>query len=666
MKIRIYNALVNRKPGIAYRYHKVHDESHGFGVFLSWIYLLWINFAYYVLHCRFLGVKPAADMYEHKSIPDFESESVLGMGDWSIKPDELTDKLKEYDVISFDVFDTLIFRPFAEPADLFYIVGEKAGIPDFKNLRIRAEKKARDLKYKEKKHYEVTLKEIWEYLEDMVGVPTDEGIKIEKETELSLCHANSFMLQVWNGLKEAGKRLVITTDMYLDSDAISAILDKNGFTGYEKIFVSCEYEKNKFGGKLQSVLKEYVEKENKNATLIHVGDNGISDAEMFEKAGIPAFHYPNTARYDKLYRAHEMSAIVGSAYRGTVAHRLYNGRKTYSQEYEYGYVYGGLFVLGYCNFIHELSLKEGFDKILFLSRDGDVLKQAYDVLFPEEKTEYVYWSRKAAAKLMADRNKWDYYRRFIYQKQGIRIGEALESMELKELAGKLPNELNVNDTLNQSNSTKLRKFLEENHGFITEKYKEQAECARKYYSDILKDCGKVAAVDIGWAGSGALSLSYLVEKEWNMPCRIEGVVAGTNTVFSAEPDASESFLQSGRLHAYLYSQSHNRDILKKHDPAKDHNVYWELLLASPTPKFEGFYREGLKFGEEDVDKEGAYKIRKGIMDFLKDYTKPFENYPYMMNISGRDAYAPMLAVMTDENRYLRAIESRFSLNPRID
>ncbi len=666
MKIRIYNALVNRKPGIAYRYHKVHDASHGFGKFMSWIYLLWINFAYYVLHCRFLGVKPAAEIYESKSVPDFESESVLGTGDWSVKPDELIDKLKEYDVISFDVFDTLIFRPFAAPTDLFFIVGEKIGIPDFNNLRIYAERKAREKKYKEQGHHEVTLKEVWEYLQDKWGLPADEGMKIEKDTEISLCYANTYMLQVWNALKSVGKRLVITTDMYLDSETISSILEKCGFTGYEKIFVSCEHDKSKYGGKLQAVLKEYVTKENKDTTLIHVGDNGISDFEMFEKAGIPAFHYPNTIRYDDHYRAHDMSAIVGSAYRGAVAHRLYNGRKTYPMEYEYGYVYGGLFVLGYCNYIHGLKIREGYDKILFLSRDGDVLKQAYDLLFPGEKTEYVYWSRKAATKLMADRNKWDYYRRFIYQKKGIRIGDALESMELKELVGKLPGDLNANDMLKSSNCSKLKRFLDENHDAITEKYKEQDEYAREYYADILKGCSKAAAVDIGWAGSGALSLSYLVEREWNIPCRIEGIVAGTNTVFSAEPDASESFFQSGRLHAYMYSQAHNRDILKKHDPAKDHNVFWELLLASPTPKFEGFYRTGLKFGEEDVDKEGAYKIRKGIMDFLKDYTKPFENYPYMMNISGRDAYAPMLAVMTDENRYLKAIESHFSLNPRID
>lgn len=33
------------------------------------------------------------------------------------------DLLSQYDVVSFDIFDTLIFRPFSEPADLFYLLG---------------------------------------------------------------------------------------------------------------------------------------------------------------------------------------------------------------------------------------------------------------------------------------------------------------------------------------------------------------------------------------------------------------------------------------------------------------------------------------------------------------------------------------------------------------
>jgi len=121
-------------------------------------------------------------------------------------------------------------------------------------------------------------------------------------------------------------------------------------------------------------------------------------------------------------------------------------------------------------------------------------------------------------------------------------------------------------------------------------FTERDKKRRKYKE--LKGINRAAAVDIGWAGSGALSLSYLVEKVWKLPCQITGIIAGTNTIHNAEPDAGEIFLQNGKLVSYLFSQSHNRDVMKKHDPDKDYNVYWELLLSSCQRKFLGYGFEG--------------------------------------------------------------------------
>lgn len=87
--------------------------------------------------------------------------------------------------------------------------------------------------------------------------------------------------------------------------------------------------------------------------MIHVGDNPVSDVKNAKKHGFEVFYYPNVNRNALLYRAYDMSAVVGGAYRGIVNNKLYNGTEQLSMEYEYGYIYGGLFVLGYCNlFIH--------------------------------------------------------------------------------------------------------------------------------------------------------------------------------------------------------------------------------------------------------------------------------------------------------------------------
>ena len=138
LRAKIYHFLVNRKPGIRQRYHRFHDGTAGVKKVVSWVYLLGLNFCYYVLFCRFLGEQTEIPVYEEKKPPCAESESVLANRDRK-SVSETVSFLMQYEVISFDIFDTLIFRPFSEPTDLFFFLGEKTGILDFKRLRMQAE-----------------------------------------------------------------------------------------------------------------------------------------------------------------------------------------------------------------------------------------------------------------------------------------------------------------------------------------------------------------------------------------------------------------------------------------------------------------------------------------------------------------------------------------------
>lgn len=675
MKMRIYNLLVNRRIGISQRYHKVHDNSHGVMKLLSWGYLLWLNFAYYILFCRFLGKAKQVEIYENKRLVVGQSESQSFKNEFKDDVDSLVSKLAAYEYISFDVFDTLIFRPFSEPTDLFYLLGEKLGFMDFKRIRMESEARSRHICFQKKGHYEVTLDDAWDVLSKETGIDKKYGMNLEIELEKKLCYANPFMKEVFDKLLVMGKHIIIISDMYLPKRVLKDILAKNGYTGYGKLYVSCEYGENKASGTLYArAKKEYgLGRKNLKDIWIHVGDNAHSDVFRAKQAGMSAYHYPNVNKNTCMFRPYDMSPVIGGAYRGIVNNTIYSGLKSYSPEYEYGYIYGGLFVLGYCNFIHDYCRKNSVDKVLFLSRDGDILKQVYDNLYPEEKTEYIYWSRRAATKLMADYNRYDYFRRFGYHKvnSGITIEKALKGMELDKLCEKLPKSLKPKDKLTQRNAVAFKKFIERNWKQVQKLYKLENEGAYCYFDEKLKDCKKVCAVDIGWAGSGAISISHLVEKVWNFDCEVVGMIAGTNTVYNAEYDASETFLQSGKLVSYLYSLANNRDLMKKHDLNKDYNIYWELLLQSPTRQFKGFsYDKELQqpillYGEEDVNQEGILDIQQGIKDFVEEYQKHFKDFDYMYYVSGRDAYAPMLVAASYKERYLKFINERFQLEINI-
>lgn len=91
-----------------------------------------------------------------------------------------------------------------------------------------------------------------------------------------------------------------------------------------------------------------------------------------------------------------MSPVIGGAYRGIVNAHLYNGKDQYSMEYEYGFIYGGLFAAGYCHFIHTYCKLHQIKKILFLSRDGDILSR-YMTDYIRMKRRYMHTGREVQA-----------------------------------------------------------------------------------------------------------------------------------------------------------------------------------------------------------------------------------------------------------------------------
>lgn len=653
LKLTTYNLLVNRIPGIQQRYKKKRNHVHGIGRVGAWIYLLGLNVSYYIFHNRKLQSVEKYPYYEEKELYTEASESSISKLE---EPETFAEKLAEYDVISFDVFDTLVLRPFSAPTDLFFLLGEKLGYLDFENIRKEMEWKTRQKKYKNEKHHEVTLKEIYEMLEEEAGIP---AVVQEQEVVLeeSFCFANPYMRQVVEELHKREKHLIITSDMYLNAEQIKRILKSCGYREFDAVYVSCEFQKSKSEGTL---FEEVKKQEGEEKTFIHVGDNYISDVKKPKEYGFSTCHYVNVNAVGMPYRVEDMSAIIGSAYRRLVNAHIHNGLEEYNNPYEFGYIYGGLFVLGYCHFIHRQAEQKQLEKILFLARDGYILKKVYELLYPQEadRLEYVYWSRLAATKMTSDYFKYDYFRRFLYHKvnQKYSIEEILDSMELSDMIESLCEELKIESKteLTDKNVEKVKKYLIHHWKEVSQHYEEQRIAARCYFEGILKEVKKAAAVDIGWAGSGAVTLDYLINQVWKLDCEITGIVAGTNTCHNVEMNASEPQLQSEKLVSYLYSQRENRDLWKFHNPDKEHNLYWEMLLDAPHGSLRGFYLD--EKGEpycrfKEYEKQQAVEeIQKGILEFVKDYQKHFGKYKLFQNISGRDAYAPMLLALESKNK----------------
>jgi len=148
--------------------------------------------------------------------------------------------IDSHSVISFDVFDTLLIRPYVKPTDLFVHIELNEDVKGFATARIHAEKNARKL------CQEVTFDEIYNTIDKKYA-----HVKVtELDYESSLLRQRPDMTAIYRYAVEHGKKIVMMSDMYLSSDFICEVLKKNGFDSFDEVFVSCEYRCNKSSGEL--------------------------------------------------------------------------------------------------------------------------------------------------------------------------------------------------------------------------------------------------------------------------------------------------------------------------------------------------------------------------------------------------------------------------------
>lgn len=649
VKKKAYDVLIGKKPVLRRAYNKY--KANGRSAFQKGLYLGKLYLHYYILGDKKL--KHFSEKREKLYCKGSESEL-----SFCEAPEKLAEKLCAFDTVSFDIFDTLIYRPFSAPVDLFYIAGAESEILNFTEIRQYCERMAREEKLEKDGTTEINIDDIYDYMSNYAGSIYLRAKEKELEAEYRLCFANPYMKRVWDILREKDVPIVITSDMYLKEDFLEKLLEKNGFSGYKKLFVSNSYGCSKYDGGLYEIVKEY----SGSKKIAHIGDNSYSDGEKSKEHGFTFFMCKNPDTVGNIYRPDCFSAIIGSAYSGIVNAKYHSGLERFPSLYEYGYGYSGIFVLGYCNYIRKIQLESGADKVLFLARDGDLLQKIYLKLYPDADTEYFLWSRLAATKLCFEENTLDFIRRFVYHKYGdnLTAGELLEQMDLSELKSQCPFE---NTIINEKNYRMLSGFIYDNKDKIVKLYEPLNMGAKKYFESKLRNCSKVLAVDVGWAGSGAATISELCRK-WGFETEVIGVNGGMNDSFAEQPNASEGLLQSGKLYSYCFSQSHNRNIYLTHDSASGHNVFFEMLLGSENPSLKGFDIDGKPvFSEnESGNAETVRLIHQGSSDFCDDWLGHFKDYPYMMNISGSDAYATFLYAIRNGGKYFSSMlgECRFN------
>ena len=477
--------------------------------------------------------------------------------DWNRRLWEAKERIcaPEIRVVSFDIFDTLLQRPFFKPTDLFLAMEleYKGYLPspdyNFANFRVKAEVEAR----KRSREEDVTLEEIYVVLQDTFSLPkrnAEQLMEAEKAAEIRFCYPRNCAKELYELALFAGKKIVITSDMYLPKATIEELLLKNGYTGYERLYLSSVEKKTKATGSLYDLLQKEWKLEPEE--IVHIGDNWDSDIErarakgfyniFFPKAievfqnnlefgGYPAgssFGYVlhswngiqnNSCSLD-FFGMRCMYTLVANEYFDNPFRVFHKDSDFNSDPYYMGLYAMGMHLYGITrDLINKYSDRR---KIHFVSRDGYLCKKVYDIIAEsygaKAKSSYLYLSRKAVLPT-SFYNTIDFYSIEDGMAEECILRQTPENILCCFLNLKLTTQVknalqtkNIDAEKNFQNKNEFLEFIKAlgNIEAVQEHLKEYRTIAKRYFEDVEE---QDVLFDIGYNGTAQYLLSRLLDKK---------------------------------------------------------------------------------------------------------------------------------------------------------
>ncbi len=326
-----------------------------------------------------------------------------------LNEEALMKKIDCAQVVSFDIFDTLVSRCVLRPRDIFFVIDnvlkDKSYV--FSKERIKAERR-------EMVGENPTIYMIYDKLQENLGLSDEEKeelFSLELETEKKFLKPRIYMCQLLEQLVSQGKKVYLISDMYFTKEILENILNSLGIKGYLDLFVSCEYGKSKEEGLFNSFLEKM---SLSSANCLHIGDNYFADIVSAANVGMDTFqiYSPIEMLENSIYSSilddcHtiEDNIVVGkfsvAAFNNPFGVYNKSGKLILNSDKEVVDLFVAPVMFKYSIWLVQQLVKNHNDYVLFPSRDGYVLQKLYEIIkhkyvglnLPESK--YFYTSRRA-------------------------------------------------------------------------------------------------------------------------------------------------------------------------------------------------------------------------------------------------------------------------------
>ncbi len=313
--------------------------------------------------------------------------------------------LDQFDLLSCDVFDTLLVRRVHDPDALKWAttrylerLAAQAGQGHWTADRIHRLRNRVESMHRRRNGQTHPDREACypAFMADVLGVIfgksevatlLTEVTQYELSIESAMLVARSDLVALLKKVKAAGKRVVAITDMYLPAASIRVLLDRAGYQDLlDDVYSSADTCRAKASGAAWPLLAERWKAN--PARWWHVGDNPISDGLQPTQFGVTAVVLRDVREHHRklLSRFYARIAPRRPYWRGRLAQQwmlpLEDENIPRSPLFRLGYSFFGPLLCAFVHHVYERARADGLGHVYFFSREGRILLGIWNELMP--------------------------------------------------------------------------------------------------------------------------------------------------------------------------------------------------------------------------------------------------------------------------------------------
>ncbi|MEM3432970.1 MAG: rhamnan synthesis F family protein [Candidatus Methanomethyliaceae archaeon] len=558
-------------------------------------------------------------------------------------------QLPSVKVVSFDVFDTLLLRPFASPEMVFSYLEECAvsqmGIDRYQEKRKQAELVARESKdFKG----DVKISEIYAAFAKLTGCNSDISkrlMELEIATECKIIRPRDQVVELAREVKAQGKRVILVSDTYFENRQLENILYANGINFYDKLYVSSELGKRKDRGDLWDYVLES-EKIDKSE-LLHIGDNEVSDIQLLGDKGFrhpvhvmkPSVMFRQTALGHMLYEETKpwrgwredllYGMIANKCCTCPAPQSLHMSKPRLDDPFLLGYVVFGPIVFSFLTWLIRVALEDGVKDLKFITREGYFLSKAYDTFLNHKsfkavakdfpKGSYFICSRRAVvfAALRTEQDINNLLERHFNNTLRYFFTKRLQVENITAIEKRLGKETLDSLIILPRDYDKVYRYIVQVFDILVQQAERERDALLRYCREQgLKPSIKVGLVDLGYSGTIQKTLSSLL----NAP--LVGYYFVTD-------EGARSLRERGLMSRACFGEYVSYRI--PNNPFKEYSLTLEAVFTGPSGQLIKFEQtaNGITpiYGELGISQNKfvtVSKIQEGILGFIQELLDLFE------------------------------------------